>query len=86
MKYPIYLEKDADSDYGVTVPDLPGCFSAGASMDEAVNNTEEAILTHIEGLLMDDEIIPTPSKIEDLKVSHNNPDYIWMLLDIQIVN
>ena len=29
MRFPIVVHKDADSGYGVTVPDLPGCFSAG---------------------------------------------------------
>ena len=67
MRYPIFIEKDKSSDYGVTVPDLPGCFSAGSTIDAAILNAEEAILTHIEGLLMDDEIVPPPSKIEDLK-------------------
>ena len=35
MKYPVVLHKDEDSDYGVTVPDVPGCFSAGETIDEA---------------------------------------------------
>ncbi len=26
MKYPVYIEKDKDSDYGITVPDLPAAF------------------------------------------------------------
>ncbi|MDW8232800.1 MAG: type II toxin-antitoxin system HicB family antitoxin, partial [Roseiflexaceae bacterium] len=29
MRYPVVVHKDPESDYGVTVPDLPGCFSAG---------------------------------------------------------
>lgn len=29
MKYPIAIHKDKNSCYGVTIPDLPGCFSAG---------------------------------------------------------
>jgi predicted RNase H-like HicB family nuclease len=32
MRYPIVIHKDADNDYGVSVPDLPGCFSAGESV------------------------------------------------------
>lgn len=31
MRYLVVIHKDKDSDYGVTVPDLPGCFSAGDS-------------------------------------------------------
>ena len=84
MRYPVFIEKDSSSDYGVTVPDLPGCFSAGSTIDEAVNNAEEAILTHIEGLLMDDEVVPAPSTIEELKVAHKNPDCVWMLCGIDM--
>ena len=84
MRYPIFIEKDKDSDYGVTIPDLPGCFSAGTSLDEAINNAREAILTHIEGLLMDDEVLNTPSEIEVLKDKNKNPDYIWAVCEVDI--
>ena len=47
-------------------------------------NAEEAILTHIEGLLMDEEIVPPPSSIEELKKTFNNPSYIWILCDIDM--
>ncbi len=36
VRYAVLLEKDPDSDWGVTVPDLPGCFSAGTTLDEAL--------------------------------------------------
>jgi len=36
MRYPITLQKDPGSDYGATVPDLPGCFSAGETMESAL--------------------------------------------------
>ena len=58
MNYPVVLHKDRDSDYGVTVPDLPGCFSAGRSIDEALAMAKEAIELHIEGLI--DEGLPVP--------------------------
>ena len=60
MRYPVIIHKDADSDYGVTVPDLPGFFSAGQTLDEALIEAVEAIDCHIEGLLMDGEPIPLP--------------------------
>jgi predicted RNase H-like HicB family nuclease len=84
MKYPIYIEKDKDSDYGVTVPDLPGCFSAGVSIEDAIKNAEEAILTHVEGLLMDDEVIPNPSTIEVLRNKYKAGKYIWGLVTVDI--
>ena len=58
MNYPVVLHKDRDSDYGVTVPDLPGCFSAGKTVDEALAMAKEAIELHIEELI--DEGLPVP--------------------------
>ena len=44
MRYPIAVEKgDETHAYGVIVPDLPGCFSAGNTLDEAIVNAKEAI-------------------------------------------
>ena len=66
MKYCVLIHKDPDSDFGITVPDLPGCFSAGDTLESALVNAEEAILTHVEGLLIDNEPIPEPSSYEDI--------------------
>ena len=33
MFYPIVIHKDPETAYGVSVPDLPGCFSAGDSFE-----------------------------------------------------
>lgn len=39
MRYPIVIERGDDTHaYGVVVPDLPGCFSAGDTLDEAYVN------------------------------------------------
>ena len=84
MKYPIIVHKDPDSDFGVTVPDLPGCFSAGDTMEEALQNTEEAILTHIEGLLLDNDPIPSPSSMEELLKRNNDTSAIWGVVSIDL--
>ena len=65
MQYPIFIHKDEDSVYGVIVPDLPGCFSAGDTIEEAIQNAHEAIECHIEGLLSDNESIPLKKSIEE---------------------
>jgi predicted RNase H-like HicB family nuclease len=84
MRYPILIQKDPDSDYGVTVPDLAGCFSAGENMESALENAEEAILTHIEGLLMDDDPIPSPSSIDSLKKRHREKDIVWGIVSVDL--
>ncbi|WP_171500827.1 type II toxin-antitoxin system HicB family antitoxin, partial [Acinetobacter guerrae] len=32
--YPVYVHKDQDSAYGLTFPDLEGCFSAADDMQD----------------------------------------------------
>jgi predicted RNase H-like HicB family nuclease len=84
MCYPVVIHKDPDSDYGVTVPDLPGCFSAGDTVDDALAQAVEAIECHIEGLMLDEEPIPVPKSIEDHR---NNPDYadgIWAVVSVDL--
>ena len=41
--YIAIVHKDSDSCYGVQFPDVPGAFSAGDTIDEAVANAAEAI-------------------------------------------
>ena len=41
---------DRNTAFGVIVPDLPGCFSAGDSYQDALVNAREAITLHLESL------------------------------------
>jgi HicB_like antitoxin of bacterial toxin-antitoxin system len=36
MLFPVVIHKDPDSDYSVTIPDMPGCFTVGKTIEEAV--------------------------------------------------
>ena len=45
--FPAIIEK-ASEGYGVFFPDLPGCTSAGATIQEAALNAEEALQAHID--------------------------------------
>jgi predicted RNase H-like HicB family nuclease len=84
MRYPVVVHKDPESDYGVTVPDLPGCFSAGETLDEALEEAIEAIECHLEGLLIDGEPIPSARTVE---YHQSNPDYldgVWAIVAIDV--
>lgn len=74
MNYPIVIHKDPDSDYGVTVPDLPGCFSAGSTLDEAMVMAREAIELHIEALLEDGSPVPPSSDVDVVRGQAEDPD------------
>lgn len=70
--YPVVIDKDPESCYGVTVPDLPGCFSAGDTVEDALKQAREAIEFHIECLLLDGDPIP---ELKDIAFHQNDPDY-----------
>lgn len=66
------------------MPDLPGCFSAGSTMDEALQEVVEAIELHLEGMLIDGETIPTPSSIEHHRTNPDYADGVWALVSVDI--
>ncbi len=73
MRYPIAIEIGNDTTaFGVVVPDLPGCFSAGDTLDEAIIAAEEAATAWIDATLDARGNIPTPSSLEALRA---NPGY-----------
>ena len=65
MRYPVIVHKDEGSDYGVTVPDFPGVFSGGETLDEALANVQDAIETFYEGEEV--ERLPDPSPLDVYK-------------------
>jgi predicted RNase H-like HicB family nuclease len=74
------IHKDADSDYGVSFPDFPGCISAGATLDEARAGAEEALALHIEGMIEDGDPIPEPTSLEDIMADPENRDGVAILV------
>ncbi len=85
MRYPIAIELgDERYAYGVVVPDIEGCFSAGDTLDEALINVHEAIDMMIELILEDGKPFPMPTFIE----KHiNDPDlklFVWTMVDIDV--
>jgi predicted RNase H-like HicB family nuclease len=82
VQYPIVIHKDEGSDYGITVPDLPGCFSAGETMNEALTMVEEAVELHLEGLMEEGMEIPDPTPIEQLKQNANYVGGQWAFVDV----
>ncbi len=68
MRYPLAIEPgDETTAFGVIVPDLPGCFSAGDTLDEALIGAEEAAAAWIDAALDAGEAIPAPSSLETVR-------------------
>lgn len=84
MRFPIVVHKDDTSGYGVSVPDLPGCFSAGDSLDDAIESAHEAIACHLEGLLMDGEMVPERAPLETHRANRAYKGGIWAVVVVDI--
>lgn len=84
MRFSVVLHKDEKSGYGVTVPDLPGCFSVGDTLEEAIESVHEAIACHVEGLLMDGEPIPEQLPLETHQTSEIYQGGTWALADVDV--
>ena len=84
MRYPIVIEPGTDATaWGVVVPDLPGCFSAGDTLEEALIKAEEAITGWIETALDNGQAIPPPTRMEDLRTAHPEFEgWIWALVKV----
>ena len=82
-QYIALIHKEADSDYGVSFPDLPGCVTAGATLDEARAFAEEALTLHLEGMAEDGEAAPEPSTLEAVMDDPANRDGVAILVGVE---
>jgi predicted RNase H-like HicB family nuclease len=84
MRYPIAIEpRTEESAYGVVVPDLPGCFSAGETLEEAIAAAEEAGLAWIDATLDAGDAVPMPSSLEAIRA---NPQYAGWILSVVTID
>lgn len=84
MKFTVVLHTDDGQRYGVTVPDLPGCFSGGDNMDEALENVLEAIDLHIETILNDGGGLPTRQPIAAHQADPHYAGGVWAVVDAPV--
>ncbi len=66
--YIALIRKEADSDFGVEFPDMPGCVTAGSTLDEAAAMAREALALHLEGLVEEGEAVPEASSLEEVTI------------------
>jgi predicted RNase H-like HicB family nuclease len=85
MRYPIAIEPgDARHAFGVVVPDLPGCFSAGDTLDEAIANAEEAILLHLEEDIEAGKAPPAPSTVAAWSKRKKYAGWTWAIVNVDL--
>ena len=73
MPHYVAIVEDAGPDkaVGIWFPDLPGCFSAGDDIDDALRNAQEALALYAESRGREGRELPAPRTVSALK---NDPD------------
>jgi predicted RNase H-like HicB family nuclease len=69
MTHYVAIVEDAGADkaIGIWFPDLPGCFSAGDDIDDALRNAREALALYAEAEAQEGRTLPKPRAILALK-------------------
>lgn len=79
-----------DKAVGLWFPDLPGCFSAGDTVDEALLNASEAVSLYAESLAKEGKALPAPRSVAALKsdpeVAADLRDHVVALITYQSGN
>lgn len=85
MKFAIAIEPGTkEAAFGVVVPDLPGCFSAGDTIEEALDNTREAIDAFCAALADDGGDLPKPQPISEWQKDPQFKGWTWDAVDVPI--
>lgn len=64
--YIAYVYKDPASSFGVSFPDLPGCYGAGETYDEALENAKISLREYALALAEDGDDMPKPRSHSNL--------------------
>ena len=69
MPHYIAIVEDAgpDTAIGIWFPDLPGCFSAGDEIDDALRNAEEALALFADPERDEGRTLPPPRTLSELR-------------------
>jgi predicted RNase H-like HicB family nuclease len=85
MKFTIAIEPGTrNTAFGVVVPDLPGCFSAGDTVEEAFENAREAIEARCELLAEEDRRIPVPKPMSEWQSGREYRGWTWGIVEVPI--
>lgn len=87
MKYPIAIEIGDDTHaFGVVIPDLEGCFSAGDTMEEAIDNAKEAIELWLETVIDAGGAVPAAKPIAYHQTDPDFKNWVWAVVSIDLAS
>ena len=85
MKFLIAIESGTETTaFGVVVPDLPGCFSAGDTLEETCDNAAAAIEAHCELLAEEGHDMPQPKPMQTHQQSTEFIGWTWAVVEVPV--
>ncbi len=85
MKFIIAIEPATESTcFGVVVPDLPGCFSAGDTLDEAIDKAREAIDMWCETVIEDGGDVPVAKTLAEHQSDPEFAGWVWAVVEVPV--
>ena len=85
MKFTIAIEPGTKKiAYGVVVPDLPGCFSAGDTVEEAFDNVREVIAAFCEILAEEGKGFPKTKSMSEWQADKEYKGWTWGIVDVAV--
>jgi predicted RNase H-like HicB family nuclease len=65
-RYIAIVHEEGDSAYCVWFPDLPGCYGAGETEDEALASAKKSLMIYAEDASNGGEALPAPCTLQEL--------------------
>ena len=81
-QYLVQIDKDAETDWGASVPDLPGCVATGRTLDSALRRIERAIALHIRG--MQEDGLPIPSATQRVVTPRRSSQHVNFYATVRV--
>lgn len=70
--YPAKFNKEDNGQYSVMFPDIPGCFTGGNDMSDAIEMAEDALCLMLYDMEDKNKSIPPPSDPQKVKTDENS--------------
>lgn len=82
MQYYAFIERDAERQYAITLPDFPGCNTRAANLAGIDAAAQQAVSVHLASCVTP---LPKPMRAETLPPSFEAREGYWMLVDLSPV-
>jgi predicted RNase H-like HicB family nuclease len=80
MLFPMIVYKSEGSSYGGLLPDFPGCYPMGETLDALLQDAQSAVETWMAG--EDPAIFPLSTPIDDVQAGEDAKGRVLVMVDI----